>query len=472
MAAKKEVVEVAGREVAISNPDKVYFPHAGHTKLDLVRYYLAVADGALRGVHGRPMALKRFVNGAEGEFFFQKRAPKSRPEWIETVELSFPSGRTADEIVVNDAAQLAWVINLGCIDLNPHPVRASDLGHPDELRVDLDPVPGVGWSQLQEVAEITGQVLEDFGLEGWPKTSGSRGLHVYCRIEPRWSFAEVRRAAVALAREVERRVPDLASSKWWKEERHGVFLDYNQNAKDRTIASAYSVRPTSDARVSTPLTWEEVGRSEPEAFTLATVPGRMARVGDPSENMDARAGSIGALLELAEADKAAGVPDAPWPPHFAKQEDEPPRVQPSKRKTTSPRSGRAGQVPRPAPGKSSGPTGRRRTTMPLIEIARAATKAEALEALERWKGRHPDVWPHLAPADVLVDSMRGRSTTWTRIRLNLRNVPEPDRPGQEPLEVDYDPWEGLDERAWRERRGDPSTERGSAEGTEEETDRG
>jgi len=443
MPASKEALEIEGREVAISNPSKVFFPRTGHTKLDLVQYYLAVADGALRGVRARPMALKRYVNGAEGEFFFQKRAPKSRPEWIDTVELSFPSGRTAEEIVVNDAAQLAWVINLGCIDLNPHPVRADDLEHPDELRVDLDPVRGVPWSQVREVALATRGVLEDYGLVGWPKTSGSRGFHIYCRIEQQWSFTQVRRAAVALAREVERRVPDLASSKWWKEERHGIFLDYNQNAKDRTIASAYSLRPTPDARVSTPLTWDEVGDVEPESFTIDTVPERIATMGEPGQGIDEATGSIEALLELADKDEAAGLEDAPWPPHFAKQEGEAPRVQPSKRKAG--RGKRAGSVPPPAPGQSSGPTGRRRTTVPLIEIARAATEAEALEGLERWKARHSEVWPQLAPADVLVDSMRGRSTTWTRVRLNLKNVPEADRPAQEPLEVDYDPsveWKG------------------------------
>jgi len=443
MPPSKEILEVGGREVAISNPDKVFFPRTGHTKIDLVRYYLAVADGALRGAGARPMALKRYVHGAEGDFFFQKRAPKTKPEWIDTVELSFPSGRTAEEIVVNHPAQLAWVINLGCIDLNPHPVRAADLDHPDELRVDLDPVRGVPWSQVREVGLATRTTLEDFGLVGWPKTSGSRGFHVYCRIEPRWAFTDVRRAAVALAREVERRVPDLASSKWWKEERHGVFLDYNQNAKDRTIASAYSIRPLPDARVSTPLTWDEVPDCDPESFTIDTVPERFSTVGDPSEGIDEAIGSIDALLELADRDEASGLEDAPWPPHFAKQEGEPPRVQPSKRKSGS-ATKRAGSVPPPAPGQSTGPTGRRRTTVPLIEIARAATEAEALEGLERWKERHSDVWPHLAPADVLVDSMRGRSKTWTRIRLNLTNVPEADRPPQEPLEVTYDPsveWE-------------------------------
>jgi bifunctional non-homologous end joining protein LigD len=437
---KKEVLEVAGREVTVTNPDKVVFPRTGHTKLDLVRYYLAVSDGALRGVAARPMALKRFVHGAEGEAFFQKRAPESRPEWIETVELSFPSGRTAREVVVRDAAQLAWVINLGCIDLNPHPVRADDLDHPDELRVDLDPVRGVAWPQVREAALVTREVLDDFGLVGWPKTSGSRGFHIYCRIERRWTFGEVRRAAVALAREVERRAPDVASSRWWKEERHGVFLDYNQNAKDRTVASAFSVRPLPDARVSTPLRWQEVADSDPAAFTVETVPERLARMSDPSEGIDEAAGSIEPLLELSAQHEAAGFADAPWPPHYEKQAGEPPRAQPSKRREGGGQAARAGIVPPPAPGKSSGPTGRRRTTMPLIEVARAATEAEAFEGLERWKARHADVWPRLAPADVLVDSMRGRSTLWYRIRLNLRGVPEGERPPQEALEVDYDPW--------------------------------
>ncbi len=442
MPARKEVVEVAGREVSVSNPEKVFFPRTGHTKLDLVRYYLSVADGALRGVAGRPMALKRFVNGAEGEFFFQKRAPASRPEWIETVELAFPSGRTAEEIVVRDAAQLVWIVNLGCIDLNPHPVRAEDLDHPDELRVDLDPVPGVEWPQIRDVALVTREVLEDFGLLGWPKTSGSRGIHVYARIEPRWTFPQVRRAALAVAREVERRAPDLATSRWWKEERHGVFLDYNQNAKDRTVASAYSVRPTPDARVSAPLRWDEVAECDPAAFTIDTVPERVAAQGDPSEGIDEAAGSLEPLLELADQHEAAGFADAPWPPHFEKQAGEPARVQPSKRRRGTPE--RGGIVPPPAPGKSVGPTGRRRSSMPLIEIARAATTEEAMAGLERWRARHEDVWPHLAPADVLVDQMRGRFTTWTRIRLNLRNVPEAERPPQEALEVDYDPWAGAE----------------------------
>jgi bifunctional non-homologous end joining protein LigD len=396
-SSRSEIVEVAGRKVTVTNPDKVVFPRTGHTKLDVVRYYLAVADGALRGVAGRPMALKRFVKGAEGEAFFQKRAPKSRPDWIETVELSYPSGRTADELVVRDAAQLVWAINLGCIDLNPHPVRADDLDHPDELRVDLDPVPGVPWSQVLEVALVTRDALADVGLVGWPKTSGSRGFHINCRIARRWTFPQVRRAAEALAREVERRAPDLATSKWWKEERHGVFVDYNQNARDRTTASAYSVRPTPDARVSTPLRWEEVPGARPEAFTIDTVPGRLAASGDPGAGVDGEAGSLEALLELAR--------------------EQPPAE--------------------PVPVKQ------RRAAIPLIEIARAASKDEAMAALDRWKARHPEVLPHLAPADVLVDAMRGRSSTWTRIRLNLRNVPEALRPPQEALEVDYDPWDGF-----------------------------
>ncbi len=252
-SAKQETLEVAGREVIVTNPDKVYFPSAGITKRELVHYYLAVAEGALRGVRDRPMQLKRYVDGAEGEPFYQKRAPASRPPWIEVAELRFPSGRSADEIVVRDAAQLLWVVNLGCLDLHPHPVRAADLEHPDELRVDLDPVPGVPWDQVRRVALLVREVLVAHGLTGWPKTSGSRGIHVYARIEPRWGFGEVRQAALALAREVERRAPDLATSKWWKEERHGVFIDYNQNAKDRTIAAAYSVRAVPDARVSTPV---------------------------------------------------------------------------------------------------------------------------------------------------------------------------------------------------------------------------
>ncbi len=432
MPDRKETIEVAGRAVTVSNPDKIYFPRTGHTKRDLVRYYLAVADGALTGVRGRPMVLKRFVNGAEGEAFFQKRAPSNTPDWLETVVLSFPSGRTAQEIVVDDAAGLAWVVNLGCIDLNPHPIRSDDLDHPDELRVDLDPVPGIEWRQIVHVALVARDVLADVGLTGWPKTSGSRGMHVYARIERRWTFTEVRRAAVALAREIERRAPQDATSRWWKEERHGVFVDYNQNAKDRTVASAYSVRPTPDARVSAPLSWDEVSGCDPAAFTIDTMPQRYATLGDLGAGIDESAGSLDTLLELAAADAAAGLPDAPWPPHFEKQAGEQPRVQPSKR--------RAPAVPPPAPGKTSGPAGRRRTSVPMIEVARAASKAEALDGLERWKARHPHVASLLEPADILVDSMRGRSSTWTRIRLNLRHVPEAERPVQEALEVDYDPW--------------------------------
>ena len=332
MPAKKDVLQIAGREVTISNPEKVFFPQAGYTKRDLVLYYLAVAEGAVRGVRGRPMAMKRFVNGAEGEFFFQKRAPTQRPVWIDTVELKFPSGRTAVEVVLNDPAQLAWIINLGCIDLNPHPVRADDLEHPDELRVDLDPMPDVPWAQVRDVALIAREVLEENGLRGFPKTSGSRGIHINVRIERRWTFGEVRTAALALAREVERRAPSIATSKWWKEERHGVFLDYNQNAKDRTVASAYSVRPTPDARVSAPLLWEEVPDCDPSALTLKTVPARFAKMGDPAEQIDRSVGSIESLLALSKEQRARGEKDAPWPPHYAKQEGEAPRVAPSRRR--------------------------------------------------------------------------------------------------------------------------------------------
>ena len=330
--ARKELLQIEGREIAISNPDKVFFPQPGYTKLDLVRYYVAVADGALRGAGGRPMALKRYVNGIEGEFFYQKRAPEARPLWMEVVELKFPSGRSAREFVLRDPAQLAWIVNLGCVDLHPHPVRADDLEHPDELRVDLDPVPGVPWPQVREVALLAREVLREHGLTGWPKTSGSRGMHINVRLERRWTFQEVRASALALAREVERRAPALATSKWWKEERHGVFLDYNQNAKDRTVASAYSVRPTKDARVSTPLSWDEVPSVEPEAFTLSTVPERFAKIGDPHAGIDTQPCSLESLLELSARQKGEGQGDAPWPPHYTKQDDEPPRVQPSKRR--------------------------------------------------------------------------------------------------------------------------------------------
>src|ERR1700678_4130179 len=355
MADPKTVLEVAGREVAVSHPQKVYFPRTGHTKRDLIRYYLSVADGALRGVGGRPMALKRFVNGAEAEPFFQKRAPSSRPDWISTAQLQFPSGRVADEVVLHDAAGLVWVVNLGCIDLNPHPVLADDLDHPDELRVDLDPVPGVEWPQILAVALVARDVLADFGLTGWAKTSGSRGMHIYARISPSWSFTDVRRSAVAVAREIERRSPDLATSKWWKEERHGVFVDYNQNAKDRTVASAYSVRPLPDARVSMPLSWDEVPDCDPAAFTIDTAPERFSRVGDPGEGIDDAVGALEPLLELAASDEAAGLADAPRPPNYEKQAGEAPRVQPSKRRAPNASAGAAGAAG--AAGGKAAPAG-------------------------------------------------------------------------------------------------------------------
>src|SRR5438128_466175 len=416
---RQTVLGVAGREVVITNPDKVIFPQAGHTKLDLVKYYAAVAEAALRGIAARPLVLKRYVNGAEREPFFQKRAPEQRPAWVETVELRFPSGRTAREIVVRDAAPLLWIVNLGCIDLNPHPVRADDLEHPDELRVDLDPGPGTSWDDVRRVALIVRDVLDEHDLRGWPKTSGSRGMHVYVRIERRWSFDQVRRATLALAREVERRAPDRASSKWWKEERRGVFLDYNQNAKDRTGASAWSVRPTPDARVSMPLDWDEVAGCDPAAFTLTTAPSRLAQRGDASAGIDDAAGSLDSLLALSASQQAAGLGDAPWPPHYRKQHDEPPRVAPSRRKQAA--------------------GGRRRSTQTLVTVAKAAHKADALAGLERWKARHPDAAARLQVDDVLVDSMRGRSSTWTLIRVNLRHVPERARPAQEPPDSDYDP---------------------------------
>ncbi|HET9345780.1 MAG TPA: DNA polymerase domain-containing protein [Candidatus Limnocylindrales bacterium] len=475
MPTRKEVLEIGGREVTITNPDKVYFPDAGYTKIDLVSYYLSVSDGALRGAGGRPMALKRFVDGITKEAFFQKRAPDNRPEWLRVATLTFPSGRTADEIVIDDAAGLAWVANLGCIDLNPHPVRADDLDHPDELRVDLDPVPGVEWPQIRDVALVTKEALESVGLVGWPKTSGSRGIHINVRIERRWTYAEVRRAALAIARDVEARAPAIATSKWWKEERHGVFLDYNQNAKDRTVASAYSVRPLPDARVSFPLRWEEVADVQPEEFTIATVPGLYADRGDAGAGIDDAARSLEAVLELSARHEAEGLGDAPWPPNYAKQEGEPPRVQPSKarRPRTEYEEGRGvggGPPPEVAAARAAAvasgdpnaglptdwegtrptPTGRRKTNIPVIEISRAATKAEALEGLERWKERHPEAATHLEPADVLVDGMRGRSSLWYRVRVNLIHVPEAHRSPQEPLDPDYDPWAGYE---WPDRSG-------------------
>jgi bifunctional non-homologous end joining protein LigD len=424
VASKVEpvVLEVAGRAVPISNPGKIYFPEAGITKIEVVRYYLAVAEGALRGAGGRPNVLVRYANGIHGEFFYQKRAPTARPSWIEVVTLRFPSGRAAEEVVPRDAAALAWMANLGCLELHPHPVRAEDLEHPDELRIDLDPMPGIDWPQLQDVARVVREVLVDFGLVGWPKTSGSRGIHVNARIHRRWSFAQVRRAALALAREVERRAPDLATSRWWKEERHGVFLDYNQNAKDRTVAAAYSVRPTPNARVSAPVTWDELFACTPDDFTLRTMPARFAAIGDRHAGIDEHPGSLESLLELSARQEAEGLGDAPWPPHYAKQAGEPLRVQPSRRKGGPPSSGR------------------RRAAKPLIEIARAARKEEALAGLQRWKRRHRRAASHLQPADILVDAMRGRSSTWTRVRVNLKHVPEALRPAQESLDPDYDPF--------------------------------
>jgi bifunctional non-homologous end joining protein LigD len=420
-----EVLLIEGREVQITHPDKPYFSaQAKVSKIELVRYYLSVAPGALAGIRDRPIVLKRFVNGAEGEAFYQKRAPSQRPSWLRTVTLSFPSGRTAEEIVVDDAAGLAWIANLGCIELHPHPVRSADLEHPDELRIDLDPIPGVSWDDVRKVALEVKGFLEELGLRGWPKTSGSRGMHVNVRIEPRWTFTEVRRAAVALSRAVERRAPTLASSKWWKEERHGVFLDYNQNAKDRTTCSAYSVRPLPDARVSTPLDWNEVPDCEPSDFTLFTVPARFAEIGDPHLAMDDSPGSLEKLLELATKDEAAGLADAPWPPHFRKMETEAPRVAPSRAKSTAKKP---------------------RTKMPLIVVANSPDKAAALAGLEKWKAKYSQAAGLLAIDDVLVDSMRGRSSTWTRIRVNLRHVPEDIRPPQETPDPDDDPT-----RAWRE----------------------
>jgi bifunctional non-homologous end joining protein LigD len=408
-SSERELLMVGGREVGISSPRKVLFPQPGYTKLDLARYYLAVSDGALRAAGGRPNVLVRYPNGIDGDYFYQKRAPQSRPPWIEVVSLRFPSGRSAEEVVPRDAAALVWMANLACLELHPHPVRAEDLDHPDELRVDLDPVPGIGWPQVREVARVVHATLGDFGLAGWPKTSGSRGMHVYVRIERAWTYDEVRRAALALAREVERRAPRLATSRWWKEERHGVFLDYNQNAKDRTVASAYSVRPTPDARVSAPLSWDEVDACDPREFTLATMPHRFADLGDRHADIDRHRCSLTSLLDLSARQAREGLGDAPWPPHYRKQAGEPARVPPSRRRTTK---------------------------HPLIEIGRARRKEDALAGFERWRARHPEAAAHLAPADVLVDAMRGRYSTWTRIRVNLQHVPVALRPAQETLDPD------------------------------------
>ena len=400
---------VDGREVRVSHPDKVVFPEPGLTKLDLARYYLSVAGGALRGAGGRPMVLKRFVKGLSQEPFFQKRVPEGHPDYIDTATLRYARGTSAEEAVLRDAAGLVWVSNLGCLDLNPHAVRAEDLDHPDELRVDLDPMPGVDWAQIVDVAFIVREVLDDHGLVGWPKTSGSRGLHILVRIAPRWDFAAVRLAAETLAREVENRAPGLATARWWKEERgESVFVDFNQNAKDRTVASAYSVRPLPDARVSTPLEWDEVRSRRPEEFTVLTVPGRFAERGDPHEGIDAAVGSLDALLALAD------------------------------------RLGPAEKPPRGEASPNADGTGRRASSMPLIEIARTKSKPEALEALAVWKATHRDAAARLHPADELVDGMRGSSSLWYRVRINLQHVPEEERPEQEELLASYDPWAGRE----------------------------
>jgi len=418
------VLLVDGHEVRVTHPDKPYFSKQTKlSKLDIMRYYQSIAAGALAGIRDRPLVLKRFVNGAEGEPFYQKRAPSDLPSWLRTVTLSFPSGRTADEVVIDNTAGLLWVVNLGCIELHPHPVRSGNLDHPDELRVDLDPGPGVSWADVRIVALEVRSFLEEMGLEGWPKTSGSRGIHVNVRIQPKWTFDEVRRAALALSRAIERRVPAVASSKWWKEERHGVFLDYNQNAKDRTTCSAYSVRPLPDARVSTPLLWQEVPDCHPGDFTVLTVPRRFEQLGDPHAGMDATAGSLERLLELAAKDDQAGLGDAPWPPHFRKMQGEAPRVAPSRSKSAA----------------------KQRAKMPLIVVANSPSKEAALDGLERWKSKHSEVAAFLAVDDVLIDSMRGKSSTWTRIRVNLRHVAEDLRPTQETPDPDDDPT-----REWRE----------------------
>jgi len=410
MAASMSL-DVGGRQVSITHPDKVVFPDIGVTKLDLIHYYLDVSGGALRGVQDRPMILKRFVKGITEEAVFQKRAPEKRPDFVDVAELKYASGTSAKEAVIHDAAGLVWAVNMGCVDLNPHPVRADDLAHPDELRVDLDPMPGVRWRQIVDVALVAREVLEEHGLTAWPKTSGSRGFHIYARIQRRWPFKFVRLAAQTVAREVERRAPDLATARWWKEEREGVFVDFNQNAFDRTVASAYSVRATPDARVSTPLFWDEVADCQPENFTIATVPKRFEDRGDPWEGMDDHAGTLDALLDLAD------------------------------------RLGPAEKAPK---GAKKG-TGRRQSVMPLIEIARTKTKDEAMAALDEWRARYPSVAEKLEPADILVDGMRGPSSIWYRIRINLQHVPEDQRPPQETLLADYNPWENYSGPQWMRR---------------------
>lgn len=444
-----ELIEIDGHTVRISNPTKLYFTQGVQlTKLDVVRYYLSVAPGALQGVRDRPFVLKRFVNGAHGEPFYQKRAPDNLPAFVRTATLSFPSGRTAEEVVLDNAAALAWAVNLGCIELHPHPVLTGDLDHPNELRIDLDPNPGIGWDDVRRVAQEVHALLDEVGLTGWPKTSGSRGMHINVRIQPLWTFTEVRRAALALAREIEKRAPTLASAKWWKEERHGVFLDYNQNAKDRTTCSAYSVRPLPDARVSTPLRWDEVATCDPAEFTVLTVPARFAAIGDPQAAMDAHAGSLDALLDMAARDEASGIADAPWPPHFKKMDGEGARVAPSKARTAAKKAARpaadatADDTAIPAAPKKRAA---RKSTMPLITIAQSPDKAAAEAGLERWKQQHAAAAAVLAADDVLVDRMRGAAYVWYRIRINLRNVPADQRPAQATPDPDDDPT-----RAWRE----------------------
>jgi len=442
-----EVLSVNGREVRVTHPDKPYFTRGVKlSKLEIVQYYLSVAEGAVAGIRDRPVVLKRFVDGAETQPFYQKRAPTKLPPWLRTVTLSFPSGRTAEEVVVDDPAGLAWIVNLGCIELHPHAVRANDLDHPDELRIDLDPGPGVVWDDVRRVAVETQRLLEEVGLRGWPKTSGSRGMHVNVRIEQRWTFTEVRRAALAFSREVERRMPALATSKWWKEERRGVFLDYNQNAKDRTTASAYSVRPLPDARVSAPMRWDEIPDCEPADFTVLTMPQRFATIDDPFADMDGAVGSLDALLDLAARDEAAGLGDAPWPPHFQKMDGEEKRVAPSRAKGAA----------KTAKKKATSP---RQPKMPLITVANSPDKQAALDGLERWKAKYADAASHLAVDDVLVDAMRGRSSTWTRIRVNLRNIPEALRPPQETPDPDDDPT-----REWREAVRRAKAKRSGADG--------
>ncbi len=450
-----EMLAVDGETVRISHPGKLYFSREVQlTKIELVRYFLAVAPGALAGIRDRPIVLKRFVNGAEGEPFYQKRAPADLPGFLRTVTLSFPSGRTAEEVVVDTAAGLAWIVNLGCMELHPHPVRSGDLEHPDQLRVDLDPGPGVDFATVRLVALEAKALLEEVGLEGFPKTSGSRGIHLNVPIEVRWSFTEVRRAALALARAVERRVPALATSKWWKEERHGVFLDYNQNAKDRTTASAYSVRPLADARVSAPLTWAEVPECDPAEFTVLTMPGRFDRLGDPHAEFGLRPGSLEGLLELAARDEAEGQGDAPWPPHFAKGEGEPKRVQPSKAKAFSDQIGEGFGAKRfrgrakataeavalgPEEGAAETKPKGRQPKFPLVVIAHSSDKEAAMAGLERWKAAHAEAAGYLAEDDVLVDRMRGSAYVWYRIRVNLRHVPEGMRPEQGAPDPDEKP---------------------------------